>query len=277
MVMRRRWFRSNWSRNDPSGLDRIGMARYKIILSYDGTRFVGFQRQAQARTVQLEFEHALAQLGWQGNSILAAGRTDTGVHASGQVIAFDMDWTHSTQTMQNALNARLPEDMAVVGVNQAPMDFHPRYSAMSRRYRYRLYCSPVRDPLKERFAWRIWPEPRFHMLKVAAQKLKGIRNYSAFGAPTRPGGHTIREVLSAEWFACEDELIFEITANAFLYHMVRRVTFIHVRIGQELLSIKDYIQALDHGRKLSPGLAAPQGLTLVEVMYPPGSDTLAII
>ncbi len=252
------------------------MAHYKIILSYDGTHFVGFQRQADARTVQLEIEKALAQIGWQGKTILAAGRTDTGVHASGQVIAFDMDWPHPTQAMLKALNARLPEDMAVVAVNMAPADFHPRYSAVSRRYRYRLFSSPDRDPLRERYAWRVWPDPKFQLLVEAAGRLPGVRNYSAFGAPTRPGGHTIREVLNANWWKSEDGLIFEIIANAFLYHMVRRITFIHVRIGQGLVSIADYQEALDNEKKLSPGLAAPQGLILVEVIYPPGSDTLAI-
>jgi tRNA pseudouridine38-40 synthase len=252
------------------------MARYKIILSYDGTHFVGFQRQAEARTVQLVFEQALRKLGWQGTTILAAGRTDTGVHASGQVIAFDMDWPHPTQAMLKALNSWLPEDMAVTGVNLAPADFHPRYTAASRRYRYRILCSPERDPLKERYAWRVWPEPQFQLLEEAAGMIKGVRNYAAFGAPPRPGGHTIREVIRSTWQRDEDSLIFEIIANAFLYHMVRRVTFIHVRIGQGLVSMQDYQQALEHGKALSPGLAAPQGLTLVEVNYPPGSDTLAI-
>jgi tRNA pseudouridine38-40 synthase len=252
------------------------MARYKVILSYDGTHFVGFQRQAQARTVQLEFEQALRKLGWQGDTILAAGRTDTGVHASGQVIAFDMEWPHSTQAMLKALNAWLPEDMAVSDIDCAPEDFHPRYAATSRRYRYRIFCSPERDPLRERYTWRVWPEPQFPLLVESAGMIRGVRNYSAFGAPTRPGGHTIREVLSASWQHERDELLFEIVANAFLYHMVRRVTYIHVRIGQGLLGLKEYQQALESGLRLSPGLAAPQGLTLVEVNYPPGSDTLAI-
>ena len=252
------------------------MARYKVILSYDGTLFVGFQRQAQARTVQLEFEQALRKLGWQGDTIQAAGRTDTGVHASGQVIAFDMDWPHPTQAMLKALNNWLPEDMAVTGINCAPVDFHPRYSAISRRYRYRIFCSPERDPLKERYAWRVWPEPQDQLLLDAAAMIRGLRNYSAFGAPTRPGGHTIREVIHAGWQRDQGELIFEITANAFLYHMVRRVTFIHVKIGQGLVNMPDYQQALENGKTLMPGLAAPQGLTLVEVNYPPGSDMLAI-
>lgn len=252
------------------------MARYKIILSYDGTHFLGFQRQAHTRTVQLEFEQALRKLGWTGNTILAAGRTDTGVHASGQVVAFDMDWPRSTQTMLKALNNWLPEDVAVTEVNLAPADFHPRYSAISRLYRYKIFCSPERDPLKERYAWRVWPEPQLELLGTAAELIKGVRDYKAFGAPTRPEGHTVREVFKASWQRNKDGLIFEILANAFLYHMVRRVTYIHVKIGQGLVSLEDYQQALDNGKALKPGLAAPQGLTLVNVNYPPGCDTLAI-
>ncbi|MBN2256443.1 MAG: tRNA pseudouridine(38-40) synthase TruA [Anaerolineaceae bacterium] len=251
------------------------MARYKAILRYDGTHFAGFQRQAQTRTVQSEFERALRKLGWQGVSILAAGRTDTGVHASGQVIAFDIDWPHPTQSLLKALNTELPEDMAVSAVDLTPADFHPRYMAVSRRYHYRVFCAAERNPLRERFAWRVWPEPQIQMLVEAAGMTKGVRDYTAFGAPTRPGGHTIREVQYATWHEDEDGLNFEITANAFLYHMVRRVTFIHVRIGQGLVSIDDYQQALECGKSLISGLAPPQGLALVEVIYPPGSDTLA--
>lgn len=252
------------------------MARYKIILRYDGTGFFGFQRQAQTRTVQLEFEQALGKIGWQGKSILAAGRTDTGVHAAGQVIAFDMDWPHPTQAMQKALNAGLPEDMAVVSVTRVPDDFHPRYLAVSRRYRYRIFASPDRDPLRERYAWRIWPKPDVKLLHEAAHRLPGTRNFTAFGAPTRPGGHTIRNVITADWCEDEDGLNFDIAANAFLYHMVRRITWIHVRIGQGMVSMQDYQTSLDSGKTLPHGMAAPQGLTLVEVIYPPGSDALVI-
>ncbi len=116
------------------------MARYQVILAYDGTHFVGFQRQGRSRTVQGVVEAALRQLGWQGRAILSAGRTDTGVHAAGQVIAFDLDWTHPEKELGRAINANLPQDVAVRSVAPASPDFHPRFDATARRYRYHLFC-----------------------------------------------------------------------------------------------------------------------------------------
>src|SRR5512142_2393325 len=136
--------------NDHSGkIDRIGMERYKVILAYDGTHFFGFQRQGETRTVQLEVEAALRRLNWQGKTILSAGRTDSGVHATGHVIAFDLQWAHSLQQLGRALNANLPEDVAVKAVELAAADFHPRYDARSRCYRYQVLFAPARDPLHD--------------------------------------------------------------------------------------------------------------------------------
>jgi tRNA U38,U39,U40 pseudouridine synthase TruA len=134
------------------------MARYQIILAYDGTDFLGSQRQVHARTIQGELEKALTKLGWQGRTVLLAGRTDTGVHASGQVAAFDLDWGHGLDDLTSALNANLPGDMAVRQAREAPQDFQPRFDATSRLYRYRLFCESARDPLRERYAWRVWPK-----------------------------------------------------------------------------------------------------------------------
>ncbi|HMN60553.1 MAG TPA: hypothetical protein PJ988_09330, partial [Anaerolinea sp.] len=100
------------------------MERYKLILAYDGTHFQGFQRQGLTRTVQSELENALRRLGWDGKSILSSGRTDTGVHASGQVIAFDMDWAHSPADLANALNAHLPEDVVIQQAQVPRKGFH---------------------------------------------------------------------------------------------------------------------------------------------------------
>ena len=111
------------------------MARYKVILAYDGTDFLGYQRQGKTRTVQLVVEAALVKLGWEGTTILTAGRTDSGVHASGQVVAFDLDWAHSTDDLVRALNANLPDDVAVKDGAQVVDDFHPRYDAVERTYR----------------------------------------------------------------------------------------------------------------------------------------------
>lgn len=191
------------------------MARYQIILAYDGTRFLGFQRQAEARTVQYEVEKALRQLSWQGNSLLAAGRTDTGVHACGQVIAFDLDWAHPAEDLLRALNANLPDDVAVRQVYLAAADFHPRFDAVSRKYLYRIYCQPSRHPLLERYAWRVWPPVDLDYLQAAANFLPGTRDFAAFGTPPRSGGSTIRTVYQAGWKSHEPWLEFTIRADAF--------------------------------------------------------------
>jgi tRNA pseudouridine38-40 synthase len=248
------------------------MARYQVILAYDGTDFFGFQRQASGpkeRTVQAVVETALRQLGWQGKTVLASGRTDTGVHASGQVIAFDLDWAHPTEALRAAINAHLPEDVAVQKVTPVADDFHPRYAAQARRYCYRLFCQPVRHPLRERYAWRVWPPVDFDRLQAAAVCLHGTHDFAAFGTPPRAGGSTIRTVTRAEWItASPDELIFEITANAFLFRMVRRLTGFQVAIGQGLIEPQAIQECLESGSKaLVQYLAPPVGLTLVEVIY----------
>jgi tRNA pseudouridine38-40 synthase len=248
------------------------MARYKVIFSYDGTDFYGFQRQPPStgsRTVQGVIEKALRRLGWQGRTILSAGRTDTGVHAYGQVVAFDLEWNHSQEELLAALNSNLPPDVAVREVILASTNFHPRYDALARRYQYKIFCCPVRSPLRERFAWRVWPGLQVVRLQEAAIYLLGSHDFSSFGTPPVARGKTVRDVFRSEWQEDRDNLVFEITANAFLFRMVRRLVSVQVSIGQGLLEPNVVRQYLEN-RLLTPvrGLAPPQGLTLMEVVYP---------
>ncbi len=245
------------------------MARYQIILAYDGTGLSGSQRQATARTAQSELERALRRLGWQGRSILLAGRTDTGVHASGQVAAFDLEWKHPLDQLVRALNSHLPAEMAVSAAKIVADDFHPRFEATSRRYRYRLYCQPIRDPLRERFAWRLWPSVDGEALQEAGKLLIGRHDFAAFGTPPRPGNSTIRTVMRAEWRNQGDEWTFEVQAEAFLYHMVRRLVYVQVAVGQGKFPAQVIANLLAGGPRVVPaGLAPANGLTLVEVTYP---------
>jgi tRNA pseudouridine38-40 synthase len=244
------------------------MARYQVILAYDGTLFAGFQRQARTRTVQGEVEAALKRLGWQGRAIQAAGRTDTGVHASGNVIAFDLEWKHPIAELLQALNALLPGDVAAQAVHETDAGFHPRFDAQARLYRYRLSCQPVRNPLIERYAWRVWPEVELGRLKAAAQVFLGTHDFCAFGAPTRPGSSTVRAVYASDWQAHEaGELYYEIQGNAFLYHMVRRIVFLQVLVGLGRLEPEALESGVLRGTTQTPGMAPAQGLTLVEVTY----------
>jgi len=249
------------------------MARYQIILAYDGTSFLGSQRQASSRTAQSELEKALRKLGWDGPTVYLAGRTDTGTHASGQVAAFDLDWGHGLENLQDALNSHLPRDIAVKDVKAATDGFHPRFDATSRLYRYRLFCASVRDPLRERYAWRVWPSVAD--VTPLANIWPGTHDFAAFGTPPRSGGSTVRTVISASWQQQTDEWIFEIQADAFLYRMVRRLVYAQVAVGQARLSAKILVRALDERSdirqaaqaQIPASLAPACGLTLVKVRY----------
>lgn len=246
------------------------MARYKLILAYDGTAFAGSQRQAKHRTVQGELEMALRELGWSARSVTLAGRTDTGVHASGQVAAFDLEWNHGLEHLRDALNANLPVDIAVKNVDVADAKFHPRFDARSRCYRYRLFCQNIRDPLREKMAWRVWPAFNGDMLIETGEVFLGPHDFSAFGSPSREQSSTVRTVMSSEWKRLDDEWQYEVRADAFLYRMVRRLVFVQVAVAQGRCLKETVVKALEWPQaknEIPAGLAPAHGLTLVEVTY----------
>jgi len=250
------------------------MVRYKLTLAYDGSGFAGSQRQASKRTVQGELEKALKKLGWTGRSIILSGRTDTGVHATGQIASADLHWSHADSDLVRALNSVLPSDMAVWSARIVDDHFHPRFDATSRRYRYRLFCQPLRNPVRERYAWRVQPTIDVNQLAKAAKHLMGKHDFSAFGSPTTPKGTTVRTVMKAKWLqVTDDEWQFEVQADAFLYRMVRRMVFIQVSVAQGKLQVEAIARALAEQNSvkarsgLPSGLAPAHGLTLVEVTY----------
>lgn len=245
------------------------MERYQIILAYDGTEFLGYQRQGMKnRTVQLVVEDALRTLGWGGESILSAGRTDTGVHASGQVIAVDLVWRHSAQALAQALNARLPQDVAVRDVKAVSADFHPRFHAHRRTYQYQIVIDQFPHPLRDRYVWRLDSELDESLLHQAAKHLIGTYDCAAFGSPPKKGSSTMRTIYCAEWKRpLENAYKFTITANAFLYHMVRRVVFLQVNVARQRLGWENFQQGIDLRVALPGGLAPAKGLCLVNVDY----------
>ena len=250
------------------------MACYQLTLAYDGTDFYGSQRQTKRRTVQGELEKALHAVGWKERSILLSGRTDTGVHATGQVASVSIDWSHADADLVRALNAKLPTDVAVQHARIVRDDFHPRFDALSRTYRYRLFCQPVRNPIRERFAWRVPTELHGKSLMKTAGVFLGTHDFSAFGSPTTPAGTTTRTMMKADWTqTAADEWQIEVEADAFLYRMVRRLVLVQVAVAQGKVSVEAVAQSLakpGSGTKrsvLPSGLAPAHGLTLVEVKY----------
>lgn len=242
--------------------------RYRATLAYDGTAYHGFQRQANAPTVQGRVEAALECIGSRAVTLIGAGRTDAGVHATGQVIAFDLDWRHAPEALCRALNANLPPDIAVRGVQEAAPGFHPRYDARSRSYEYRLYVAPVRDPLRRWRAWHLDRPLDVPAMQQAAHRLVGTRDFGAFGSPPQ-GENAVRTVFEAHW---EDgpgqEHVFTIVADAFLYRMVRTIVATLVEVGQGRMTpetFREVLAACERGRAAPP--APPHGLTLVAVNY----------
>jgi len=245
--------------------------RVRAVVAYDGTDYGGFQRQVNAPTVQATLESALAQITQAKVTVLAAGRTDAGVHAAGQTIAFDTAWRHSLNDLHRALNAVLPVDIVILKVEAAATDFHPRYDALSRLYRYSLYNAPVRWPLSRRYSLHIAAPLDIAMMRRAAKSLVGEHDFATFGRPPQgwsPGAVTVRRVQMAKWSGTSPELTFDIAANAFLYRMVRSIVGTLLLVGQGRMSVEEFVAALEaRDRDRAGPTARPHGLCLLEVKY----------
>jgi tRNA pseudouridine38-40 synthase len=249
------------------------MARYQATIAYDGTAFWGFQAQPGFRTVEGELRSALATLGRLEEPLLAGGRTDSGVHAVGQVIAFDLEWQHPIEELQRALNALLPDDISCPALRLAPNDFHPRYQAVRRCYRYKVIAAPFPDPLRERYALRVWPAPDMGRMAAAAQALAGKHDFRAFGSAPHEGSHTVRTVHRVEWKRDTDELELWIEADAFLFRMVRTIVGTLLQVGGGRVPVETFRALLGEPPK---GRAAPpaeaRGLCLMRIDYPGGGE-----
>lgn len=245
--------------------------RYRATLAYDGTAYQGFQRQiGDTPTVQLALENAIAAVTDQQVTVNGAGRTDSGVHAIGQVVAFDVEWNHSDNALLRAINANLPPDMALQDMVQAP-GFHPRFDAVSRLYRYRVFQAKQRQPLMRSQVWHVRWSLDMTRMAQAARLLEGEHDFAAFGKSPQ-GDNTVRKVYQSRWFMQPGRFgtmwIYNIEANAFLQHMVRRVVWHMVEVGRGKQSVAEFESHFRRALLPSEGsIAPPQGLTLEQVRY----------
>lgn len=239
--------------------------RLLAIIEYDGTDFKGFQLQGSKRTVQGELERALHKITGEKIRVVGAGRTDTGVHATGQGAHFDTAWNKSPEILQRALNAVLPTDIAIRSLIETPKDFSARHSAKSRTYRYTILNQSIRSPLTGRYALLV-PEPlNVEAMNAAAQCLIGEKDFSAFGTPPR-GDNTVRHVYRAQVEREGERVLIEIEANAFLYRMVRRIVGTLLLVGKGSVSIDEFRQVIAKERRAGESVP-PQGLCLIQVKY----------
>lgn len=241
---------------------------FAAVVQYDGTDFEGFQLQKERPTIQGALETALAAVVQAPIRIIGAGRTDSGVHARGQVLSFRSAWARETDELQRAWNARLPGSVAIQALAVAPDGFHARRSARSRTYRYAIDNRPVRSPLAERFAWTVARPLDERAMQAALQGYCGRHDFTAFGSPPKPGHSAVRELSAARCWREVDRVNVELTANAFLRGMARRIVGALAALGGGQLAPAEFAELLAARDKARVKWAAPpQGLCLWRVDY----------
>lgn len=247
-------------------------------IEYDGTDFAGFQQQPEShgQTVQGTLEAAIARIAGAMSVVYGAGRTDAGVHASGQVIHFRTESHLTPEVWMRALNAILPNTIAVRWIREVPAYFHARYSAVSRSYRYTIWNDVAPTPLLARYSYYRPQVLAADVMHAACLLLVGRKDFGAFGRspdamnPRKPGTHScVRTMLEASCVRQDVRIYCDFTADAFLTGMVRRLVGTLLLIGQERLSLDEFATIVQRAEKTHPGAAAPaHGLCLVRVSYP---------
>ena len=240
---------------------------FKFVLAYDGTEFAGWQSQKGSRTVQDVLESALRQLVGKKVHLVGAGRTDSGVHAQGQVAHAFLETKLSLRVIRKALNAILPADVLVHSVRLVPAGFHARYSARFKRYQYLIWNRPAR-PLFDRAQVRHIPQRlNIKAMQEAAAFLRGRRDFRAFHSSGRAVSSTVRH-LRVLTVRKEHGLVrIEAEADGFLYHMVRRIAGLLIEVGREKVSPGDVRDLLKEKEGPSPPTAPARGLCLMQVRY----------
>jgi tRNA pseudouridine38-40 synthase len=242
---------------------------YRLTLAYHGGAFAGWQRQPGKETVQGCLENAARKIWGQPISMQASGRTDTGVHALGQVVSFQAPANHSPQTLIRALNANLPPTVRVLALRRAPQEFHARFSATGKIYEYRIWNAPQPDPFQLEFAWHV-PRPLdLIQMRRAAKAFIGRHDFAAFTSnPGYARKTTVRTMRRITLRQQGPEIRLRFEADGFLYRMVRNLTGGLVQVGLGKLSSADLKKILaGRQRTAMPPTAPPHGLYLVKVFY----------
>ena len=243
--------------------------RLALVVEYEGTEYRGFQYQRNPPTIQEELEKAIERFPGETVRVKGAGRTDAGVHARGQVVAFDTDSDHPTETVTAALNFHLPEDIAVRSTYRVHAGFDPRRHALSRTYVYTIVNAPTRAPLMRRTSHHIVEPLDVRTMRNAAEMFVGRRDFSRFAAALEDReASTVREVFEAEIAQSGDVVRFRVRGSSFLPHQVRRMAGILVETGQGKRTPSDIENMLEgqNGDTVAHSLP-PSGLCLDSVQY----------
>ena len=240
----------------------------KVVLEYDGSNFAGWQQQAKGRTVEAELKRALREITGKDHLVYAAGRTDAGAHAEGQVANFHTDGRISPRRLMAALNAKLPEDVAVLSAEPVADDFHARYSARWRRYRYRYLDRRARPALDRGRCWHLRETLDVEAMSKAASALVGTHDWTSFCSASEPAGQRVRRMRSATVTRRGEYVELELVAEGFLRGLARSIAGALAEVGLGRRSprwVGEVLRARD--RRLAAKTAPAGGLTLMEVIY----------
>ena len=238
------------------------------MLEYDGTDFAGWQQQARGRTVEAELKRALKSITGKDHTVYAAGRTDAGAHAEGQVVSFHTDGRIPPPRLMAALNARLPKDVAALSAEEVAEDFHARYSARWRRYRYRYLDRKARPAIERGRCWHVRAPLDVESMSAAASSLIGKHDWTSYCSASEPERDRVREMRSARVARRGEFVELELVAEGFLRGLVRSIAGALAAVGRGERPpewVGEVLQARD--RRRAPRTAPAGGLTLMEVIY----------
>jgi tRNA pseudouridine38-40 synthase len=245
------------------------MNRYKITIEYDGSHYYGWQRQESLKTIQGTIEEAIFKFSGQKTQLFAAGRTDAGVHALGQVAHFDLEVDFPPRKITEAINFYLKKEYAIILDTQiANHDFHARFSAKQRSYNYIILNRNIASPLDRLRVWHIRHQLDTDVMQQACKIIIGHHDFSSFRAAGCQANSALITIDSAQIVIDNDHLYFEIAAKSFLYHMVRNIVGTLVKLGSGKISLDEFREIFHNCDRTKAGMTAPaHGLYFTKVIY----------
>ncbi len=245
------------------------MRNFKIILQYEGTRYQGWQKQESTEnTLQGRLEALLGKMSGKKVEVQGSGRTDAGVHALGQVANFKLETHQTPAEIMDYMNRYLPEDVAVIAIEEVPERFHSRLHAKGKTYLYRVMNSPVPHVFERRYSWEVAESLDVEAMRRAAACLCGTHDFSAFTSHKKSKKSNVRTIYEINIIEKDDEILLQFYGNGFLYHMVRILVGTLLEVGMGKRNPEEMEKILNSHKRESAGMLVPaKGLILVEVHY----------